>query len=168
MIASPLPKLYLRNGARIALFGAALVGLSILCAQTAKPPQQGLQNSQVPFVGCQSDGQLGPEPAPSGNAKLMNISAETAQRLSLYQSSWSPGVLAHGVGIVSEATAQAERLCTSAQRQSAARICFRFRCIASQGLWCRLPSSMAAHPAGGALPRQSPEFFPRTRNLRWM
>jgi len=48
----------------------------------------------VPFVACESDGQIGPINAPSGRAKTMAIPAEAAQRLAYYKAKEGVGVLA--------------------------------------------------------------------------
>jgi hypothetical protein len=50
--------------------------------------------SQVPFVGCASDGQAGPQTAPTGKSQAVNISPATAQRLAYYKAEYGPGVLA--------------------------------------------------------------------------
>jgi hypothetical protein len=50
--------------------------------------------ARVPFVGCASDGQQGPQPAPKGKAKLVQMDARTAKRLAYYQTENSLGVLA--------------------------------------------------------------------------
>jgi hypothetical protein len=50
--------------------------------------------SSVPFVGCKSDGQNGPEEAPSGSPEVVLISAQDAQRLAYYKSKETFGVLA--------------------------------------------------------------------------
>lgn len=62
----------------------------LLCAQT------GDRNTlaRVPFVGCESDGQLGPTKAPTGESKEMSIPHAAAERLAYYQSQQGPGVLA--------------------------------------------------------------------------
>jgi hypothetical protein len=57
----------------------------------------------VPFVGCESDGQVGPEPAPEGPDKPVWLNAvANPERLAYYQSESSAGVLAprgwHGFG----------------------------------------------------------------------
>jgi hypothetical protein len=49
---------------------------------------------RVPFVGCASDGQLGPVAAPKGAAKSVAIGAAAASRLAYYQARNSFGVLA--------------------------------------------------------------------------
>jgi hypothetical protein len=48
----------------------------------------------VPFVGCESDGQVGPVKAPTGKSKLVSISADTAKHLAYYKSEQGFGVLA--------------------------------------------------------------------------
>ena len=49
---------------------------------------------QVPFVGCASDGQVGPLKAPTGTDKAIAISPASAQRLAYYKAKNSVGVLA--------------------------------------------------------------------------
>jgi hypothetical protein len=49
---------------------------------------------QVPFVGCASDGQAGPQAAPTGPNKAVTISPAAAQRLAWYKAQYGPGVLA--------------------------------------------------------------------------
>ena len=51
-------------------------------------------SSVVPFVGCKSDGQVGPLGAPKGNGETVQISAEKAQRLAYYKAEQGWGVLA--------------------------------------------------------------------------
>lgn len=48
----------------------------------------------VPFVGCRSDGQLGPKAAPNRTSKSVHLSPEAAEKLAWYQGSEGPGVLA--------------------------------------------------------------------------
>ena len=48
----------------------------------------------VPFVGCASDGQAGPQAAPSGKSLTVTIPAGVAQRLAYYKAEYSAGVLA--------------------------------------------------------------------------
>ena len=48
----------------------------------------------VPFVGCKSDGQLGPMEAPSGKTKSVPIGPQAAQQLAYYESAQGVGVLA--------------------------------------------------------------------------
>lgn len=42
--------------------------------------------ASVPFVGCKSDGQVGPQDAPEGKSKLLPIAAEDARKLAYYSS----------------------------------------------------------------------------------
>jgi hypothetical protein len=55
---------------------------------------EALATTQVPFVGCASDGQLGPVAAPKGDAMAVNVDAALASRLAFYQAQDSFGVLA--------------------------------------------------------------------------
>ena len=50
--------------------------------------------SSVPFVGCASDGQLGPRKAPHEKAKVVSISPHLDGQLAYYQAEEGPGVLA--------------------------------------------------------------------------
>jgi hypothetical protein len=50
--------------------------------------------NQVPFVGCASDGQAGPQKAPSGKSLRIAILIAAAQRLAWYKAQYGPGVLA--------------------------------------------------------------------------
>jgi len=50
--------------------------------------------ASVPFVGCPSDGQVGPVEAPIGKRQVVLIRAELAQRLAYYSSAQGIGVLA--------------------------------------------------------------------------
>lgn len=68
----------------------ALFAPSTLPAQTKKPAA----TANVPFVGCKSDGQQGPQDAPAGTAKAVHLAPELAQQLAYYQAGEGPGVLA--------------------------------------------------------------------------
>ena len=48
----------------------------------------------IPFVGCKSDGQVGPLDAPTGHAPAMKIPSDLAQRLAYYKAEDGVGVLA--------------------------------------------------------------------------
>lgn len=48
----------------------------------------------IPFVGCKSDGQLGPRKAPTSKAKAVPISPDISQGLAYYEAEDAPGVLA--------------------------------------------------------------------------
>jgi hypothetical protein len=52
------------------------------------------QQSSVPFIGCPSDGQIGPLKAPTGKPKLLSISPEAASQLAWYQAEGETGLLA--------------------------------------------------------------------------
>jgi len=49
---------------------------------------------RVPFVGCKSGSQVGPEPAPHGASKTVQIDAATAKKLAYYTADGAVGVLA--------------------------------------------------------------------------
>jgi hypothetical protein len=68
------------------LFAASGVGFS-----PATPQPRAVH---VPFVGCESDGQQGPQPAPKRPPKLVHISKVSAQRLAYYAAEDGLGVLA--------------------------------------------------------------------------
>lgn len=56
--------------------------------------QQANARATVPFVGCKSDGQVGPRRAPGGRVHRVNLPPETAQHLAFYRAQDTPGVLA--------------------------------------------------------------------------
>jgi len=54
-----------------------------------------VDSSSVPFIGCRSDGQQGPIPAPRSQHRVeVQFDAHTAQQLAFYRAKFSPGVLA--------------------------------------------------------------------------
>lgn len=56
-------------------------------------PAYAIASADVPFVGCKSDGQVGPQDAPIGKPKAVAISPLLAQRLAYYKASGGEGVL---------------------------------------------------------------------------
>lgn len=48
----------------------------------------------VPFVGCRSDGQVGPMAAPQGKSRSVSIAREEAQNLAFYSAAEGVGILA--------------------------------------------------------------------------
>jgi hypothetical protein len=60
-------------------------------ALAASPQKPG---AQVPFVGCASDGQVGPVSAPISKSMVLLIAADAAQRLAYYKAEEGAGVLA--------------------------------------------------------------------------
>ncbi len=78
-----------------ALSSLLLFATSSLTAQTTAAPAQPQQTGvTVPFVGCKSDGQVGPMKVPQAESKAVDIPAEAAQRLAYYKSAYGFGVLA--------------------------------------------------------------------------
>jgi hypothetical protein len=78
-----------------------LAGLAVSSAFCAAPgilsqtkPANSVAANQVPFVGCASDGQAGPQSAPTGPSKAVGVSAAAAHRLAWYKAQYGPGVLA--------------------------------------------------------------------------
>jgi hypothetical protein len=72
-----------------------------LAAQGSLPAQERAVSANpqpsllaVPFIGCRSDGQLGPIDAPSGRSKSVPISPAAAQQLAYYRAADGFGVLA--------------------------------------------------------------------------
>jgi hypothetical protein len=74
------------EGSLVALGAAAFVAFGTVHSANAL--------ESVPFVGCPSDGQQGPEPAPKGSAKSVGVDAAIAAQLAYYQAKDSFGVLA--------------------------------------------------------------------------
>ena len=73
----------------------ALCMLHLLLAQegaTAARPQRIAVS--VPFIGCNSDGQVGPMEAPKGTRRSVVIGREAAQKLAYYKAEQGVGVLA--------------------------------------------------------------------------
>ena len=58
-----------------------------------KKPAGAAHEVRVPFVGCASDGQVGPLEAPKGVDQVVQIEAGAAKRLAYYKSVNGPGVL---------------------------------------------------------------------------
>lgn len=69
------------------------VGALALLAYCASPIGASAAE-RVPFVGCASDGQLGPTAAPKGAPKAVDVDAAPARQLAYYQAQDSFGVLA--------------------------------------------------------------------------
>jgi hypothetical protein len=61
-------------------------------SKTSARPQK--LNVRVPFVGCESDGQVGTLKAPSRESKVVPITIDVASRLAFYKSEQGVGVLA--------------------------------------------------------------------------
>jgi hypothetical protein len=77
--------------------GALAAAIAIMAGSgIAQRPAASVKRTPVSvlFVGCPSDGQMGPVKAPSGKAPKMQIEAELADRLAYYSSAQDLGVLA--------------------------------------------------------------------------
>lgn len=69
----------------------------LMCASCSLPAQVATRSrsaARVPFVGCDSDGQVGAVKAPGGQGRSIAIPAEAAQRLSYYKAEEGIGVVA--------------------------------------------------------------------------
>jgi hypothetical protein len=72
-----------------------ILGACLACMASAMPAAGAQKIAvRVPFVGCRSDGQLGPEKAPIGKSKVVPIAAGKAARLAYYKAEEGDGVLA--------------------------------------------------------------------------
>src|SRR5579864_2187946 len=80
----------------ISFFLVAISLQSRLFAQNASSAHRSAgPKASVPFVGCPSDGQLGPGEAPRGeNSQVVAISPEIARRLAYYKADHGSGILA--------------------------------------------------------------------------
>ena len=80
---------------RFAFLVVAMMGIEPISLSQATHGANTLgAGSVVPFVGCKSDGQLGPRKAPKGVSRILPINKERAQRLAYYQTDDGWGVLA--------------------------------------------------------------------------
>ena len=79
------------------LFGAILLTLAVgglcLCSAQEKA-RSNTARVTVPFVGCKSDGQVGPVDAPTEGEIVVQIDPKMAQKLAYYKAANSSGVLA--------------------------------------------------------------------------
>lgn len=82
----------LRIGHAITL-GFAICAPSFLFAQNPTTPVSHKPPIKVPFVGCKSDGQVGPEDAPAGKEKIVTLPADIAQQLAYFKDKFGFGVL---------------------------------------------------------------------------
>jgi hypothetical protein len=72
------------------LFLAFVIGSTLLAE--AQPPQR--IRPYIPFVGCESNGQQGPQNAPHGKNLVLPISTEMTRQLAYYEAENGIGVLA--------------------------------------------------------------------------
>jgi hypothetical protein len=71
-----------------------LTVFSILVVMPHSMLSQTPEDALVPFVGCESDGQVGPQAAPEGQAMKVQWDPATAKKMAYYKDAFSPGVLA--------------------------------------------------------------------------
>jgi hypothetical protein len=74
---------------------AAFAGARTVVAQANSPSASAPSVAvTVPFVGCASDGQVGPQKAPTGKSLAVEIPAPLAERLAYYKAKFGIGILA--------------------------------------------------------------------------
>lgn len=85
----------MRRKIGVALVAFAISGQPLFCAQTVSSALRSQKHAVlVPFVGCKSDGQVGPQEAPHEQSKAVWIPADASERLAYYQAAYGFGVLA--------------------------------------------------------------------------
>lgn len=75
------------------LLAAVVLSTGASRSQSAAPSRAGA-TTLVPFVGCKSDGQVGPLDAPDGRPEAVDLPAAFAKRLAFYKAEQGWGVLA--------------------------------------------------------------------------
>lgn len=81
------------SAAMLAVGCSKPAGGSASTAPAAAGSAQAAVMVSVPFVGCAQDGQGGPQPAPTGPAKTLQLDAATADKLAYYSAGDAGGVL---------------------------------------------------------------------------
>ena len=79
---------------KLRVYTTLLPLLIALAAGAQTGEQASSTKSQIPFVGCKSDGQVGPHNAPKGNPKLLHLPARYASLLAYYKAEQGLGILA--------------------------------------------------------------------------
>ena len=75
------------------VYRMAILSAALMAGIGFKTPAYAIASAEVPFVGCKSDGQVGPQDAPIGKPKAIAISPQLAQRVAYYKASDGEGVL---------------------------------------------------------------------------
>jgi hypothetical protein len=86
----------------VQLFWCVIGGIALfLCTQPSLPAQEEAVTASpqrtavsVSFIGCASDGQVGPQEAPKGTSTSVPISLKEAHKLAYYRSAQGVGILA--------------------------------------------------------------------------
>jgi hypothetical protein len=76
------------------VYRMAILSAALMAGIGFTTPAYANASASVPFVGCKSDGQVGPQDAPTGKPKIITISPQLAQRVAYYKASDGSGVLA--------------------------------------------------------------------------
>ena len=69
------------------VYRMAILSAALMAGIGFKTPAYAIASAEVPFVGCKSDGQVGPQDAPIGKPKAIAISPQLAQRVAYYKAS---------------------------------------------------------------------------------
>jgi hypothetical protein len=75
------------------VYSVALLSTALMAGIGFATPAYAQASASVQFVGCKSDGQVGPQDAPIGKPKMIKISPQLAQRVAYYKASDGEGVL---------------------------------------------------------------------------
>jgi len=75
------------------VYRMAILSAALMAGIGFKTPAYAIASAEVPFVGCKSDGQVGPQDAPIGKPKAIAISPQLAQWVAYYKASDGEGVL---------------------------------------------------------------------------
>jgi hypothetical protein len=73
---------------------ACTTALALVVALPTSGQEPAQHSSTIPFVGCSSDGQQGPQPAPTGKAHKQDLPTAISSRLAYYQGPDGIGTLA--------------------------------------------------------------------------
>jgi hypothetical protein len=75
------------------VYRMAILSAALMAGIGFTTPAYANAADSVPFVGCKSDGQVGPQDAPTGKPKIITISPQLALRVAYYKASDGEGVL---------------------------------------------------------------------------
>ncbi|MGO8792131.1 MAG: hypothetical protein ACLQVL_32745, partial [Terriglobia bacterium] len=75
------------------IYRIAILSAALMAGMGFTTPAYAIASAEVSFVGCKSDGQVGPQDAPIGKPKTIAISPQLAQRVAYYKASDGEGVL---------------------------------------------------------------------------
>jgi hypothetical protein len=91
--------------------GGAILALSAFTFSLGQDSTPKPAAVSVPFVGCPSDGQAGPQKAPTGKNPILSIPVEAAERLAYYKAGGTSVFSHRAAGTVLEPTDPAASRC---------------------------------------------------------